>query len=129
MTDLPQPGGKRQFADALKRQGGEGRDSVAQVAERLVEGALLVDIRAFDGSRVLDAPMRRHGLPRPDGTDFARRVVANGEHEIHLRRARSGIFVPALGAEILRRVAVGGERLQRVGVHRRLSAGCPRRRR
>ena len=62
MTDLPQPGRERQFADALKRQGGEGRDAVAQVAERLVKGALLVDIGAFDGCRVLNAPVSRLGL-------------------------------------------------------------------
>ena len=61
--------------------------AVAQVAERRHEGALLFDVSSFDRRRVFDAPMRRHRLAGPNRTCFARRAVADGEDEIHSRRA------------------------------------------
>ena len=50
-----------------------------------------------------NAPMRRHRLARPDRTDFAGGVVADGEDEIQRRRAGCGELVPALGAQPLGR--------------------------
>src|SRR5579859_7653029 len=43
--------------------------------------------------------MRGHGLAGPDGTDFFRGVVANGENKIEFRCVGSGEFVPAFAAE------------------------------
>jgi hypothetical protein len=37
------------------------------VLERLDEGALLVDLGALDGRRILDSPMRGHRLPGQSG--------------------------------------------------------------
>src|SRR5690242_4363886 len=47
--------------------------------------------------------MRSHRLPWPIGTDLARRVVTNREHEIQWGRAQSGEFVPALAAQVFSR--------------------------
>src|SRR6266576_1384755 len=47
--------------------------------------------------------MGSHGLPRPHRANFTRRVVANGENEIHSRRIRLRKFVPTLAAKAIRR--------------------------
>ena len=49
--------------------------------------------------RVGHAPMRGHRLARPDRAGFARRVVADGEDEIELRRVRAGELAPDLRAQ------------------------------
>ena len=92
-------------------------DAVLHVAECSLERRLLLQIGAFDGSRVLDAPMRRHRLAGPDRTCFARGVVANGEHEIHRGRARAGEFLPALRAHVVDGIAGFGEDAQRHRMH------------
>ena len=92
----------------------------------MVEGAFLVDIRAFDRCRVFDAPMRGHRLSRPDGTCFACRAVANREDEIHLRRIRRCELIPVFRAQALGWIAVGFERLERERIDRALRM-APRR--
>src|SRR5258708_18040410 len=52
--------------------------------------------------RIGNAPMRRHRLTRPDGTDFVGRVVTDGKNEIHLGSVRLREFIPALAPQILR---------------------------
>src|SRR5882724_3868970 len=54
--------------------------------------------------------MSRDGLPRPDGANLAGRVVANGKHKIHVRRAGFRKFIPALAAQIRDR-KLGGLKL------------------
>ena len=56
---------------------------------------------ALDGGGILDAPVRRHRLARPDRAGLARGVVADREHEIHGGRAGFGELVPALRAKAL----------------------------
>src|SRR5215470_10292375 len=41
-----------------------------------------------------NTPMRCHRLARPDGTNFIRSVIANGENEIHFGSVRSSKFGP-----------------------------------
>ena len=45
------------------------------------------------------APMRRHGLARPDRDRFLRGVIANREHEIHARRIGPGELVPTFASQ------------------------------
>jgi hypothetical protein len=47
--------------------------------------------------------MRGHRLAGPDRADFIRGVVADGEHEIQLRRIRLGELVPGFAAQSFRR--------------------------
>ena len=104
LADLAHLRGDRQFVEALERQIYEDGNSVLEVARRQDEGRFLLDIGSFDSGRVFDAPMRGHRLPRPDRTGFARRVVADREHEIHFRRAGRCKFFPSFRAQALGRI-------------------------
>src|SRR5260370_41341402 len=64
-----------------------------------------------------NAPMRGHGRPGPAGTDFARRVVADGEGKIERRRARLGELIPRLRTKARRVIAETLQELDRVRVH------------
>ncbi|MNY47118.1 hypothetical protein D3C86_1823600 [compost metagenome] len=70
--------------------------------------------------------MRRNGLARPHGANFAGRVVAYRDDEIHLRRIRRGEFIPAFAAQGLCRIVQGLELFQRQGIDRaaRLATGA-----
>src|SRR3546814_14487040 len=74
------------FRSAGEQEREEQRNTVLQVAQGLHEGLAL--IIAFDGGRILDAPVRRHRMADPHGTCFACGVIADGEDEIELRRVR-----------------------------------------
>src|ERR1700733_7102232 len=64
--------------------------------------------------------MRRHRLSRPDRTRFALRVIANGDNEIHHRRARLSEFIPTLAAQTFRRQVGNLKLLQRHRMNRSL---------
>ena len=61
--------------------------------------------------------MRRHRVAGPDRADFARRLIADREHEIHLRRVRLGELIPALRAQALRRQLHGLQQFERERMH------------
>src|SRR6266571_9054277 len=73
--------------------------------------------RTFRQRGIGYTPMRRHRLPRPDGTHFLRRIVANGEDKIHLRRFRFGKLCPALAAQVPRRQVRHFDQLERFRTH------------
>ena len=50
--------------------------------------------RTLNGSRIRHAPVRSHGLTWPKRANFVSSVVANGKHEIELRRIRTGKLIP-----------------------------------
>ena len=52
---------------------------------------------------IRQAPMRAHGLARPDRADLVGGVVADREHEIELRRIGRRKLLPGLGAQPLGR--------------------------
>ncbi len=111
---------ERQPVQRRHRQVDEQRDAVLEVAERGDEGTLLVDVAAFDGGRVLDAPVRGDRLARPQRTGFAGGVVADGQHEIHPRCVRPGEHLPALGGQPVDRIAVARQHLEGEGIDRAL---------
>src|SRR3546814_20317677 len=84
------------FRSAGEREREEQRNTVLQVAQGLHEGLAL--IIAFDGGRILDAPVRRHRMADPYGAGLACGVIADGEDKIELRRVRRGELVPAFRA-------------------------------
>src|SRR5260370_15451650 len=73
--------------------------------------------RTFRQRGIGYTPMRRHRLPRPDGTHFLLRIVANGEDKIHLRRFRFGKLFPALAAQIPSRQVRHFDQLERFRPH------------
>src|SRR5262249_3548302 len=73
--------------------------------------------RALGFGRIGNAPMRRHRLAGPHRTDFARRVVADGEGEIERRRAGLGELVPRLRTKARRVVAEALQELDCVRVY------------
>src|SRR3546814_2836521 len=62
--------------------------------------------------------MRGHRVAGPDGTVFSRRIVADGEDEIHDRRAGLGKLLPALRAQALGRIADACQQPERVRIDR-----------
>ena len=72
-----------------------------RAAEHLVgfgEGMVTLGLAAGRRRGVGHAPVRRHRLARPERADLRRRVVADGEDEVHVRRARRSELVPAFRA-------------------------------
>ena len=61
--------------------------------------------------------MRGHWLAGPHRTRLARRVIANGEHEIHDRCAATGKFAPRLGTKLRGVVAEPLQQANRVRIH------------
>src|SRR5260370_20438606 len=57
--------------------------------------------RSLDGGGVGNAPMRRHGLTRPQWTDLIRCVVADCEDEIKRGGIRLRELIPGLAPEVL----------------------------
>src|SRR5450830_27641 len=56
-------------------------------------------------SRIFKAPVRRDRLARPDWTNFAGSVVADGNDEIHLWCIWRRKFVPAFAAQLFQWIA------------------------
>src|SRR5690349_14776185 len=82
LADRVQPALERELVQARDRQAGEDLDARVEVAVDALEVGEGLLLAADERGRVLDAPMRRHRLPRPDRADLVRRVVADREHEI-----------------------------------------------
>src|SRR5579864_5751783 len=57
----------------------------------------------LDGRRIGAAPVRGHGLARPYRTDLLGGVVADGENEVQLRRARLGKLAPIFTTQSIHR--------------------------
>ena len=72
----------------------EDLDAVVEVAVDSLELGKVLVLRADEGGRVLNTPMRGHRLARPDRADLGGRVVADREHEIELRCAGLGELLP-----------------------------------
>src|ERR1700734_2535090 len=83
-----------QLIERAQRQADENSDAVGQHAERIGKRQAHFRLGAGGKRRIGDAPMRGHRLARPHRAGFRRRVVADGEDEIELRRARAGKFRP-----------------------------------
>src|ERR1700693_6265986 len=88
-----------ELIQARQRQAQKQTDSAVEHHESITESALDFFRCAFGCCRIRNAPVSGHRLSWPDRTRFARRVVANGEHKIHLRRARLCELLPILAAQ------------------------------
>src|SRR4051812_42209663 len=95
----------RMFLEHVQRQAEEDIDARHDLAEDLVEHRALFLVGTDGGRRVLEAPVCRDGMARPERAGFIGRVVAYGDDEIHLRRIRRAKLVPALAAQVAERVA------------------------
>src|SRR5688572_14530941 len=61
--------------------------------------------------------MRGHRLPRPYRAHLAGGLVADGDHDVHLRRVLAGKLIPWLAAQPAHGNVVALEQFQRVGIH------------
>ena len=66
---------------------------------RVGEGCPHLRFRSACSRRIWQSPVRRHRLPRPKGAGFVRRIVANGENEIHLGGIGTRELVPRFRPE------------------------------
>src|SRR5665213_24821 len=104
-------------SELLHGERDESLDPGLEYAQRCADGLPLLCVAAYDRSRIRHAPMGRDRITRPDRTDFASRLVAYGDDEIHHRRAGAGKFLPALRAQPLRRKAQLFQKLDRERVY------------
>ncbi len=74
-------------------------------------------VMPFDCSRVLDTPMSRHRLPRPDGANLPRSVVADCEDKIKKWRIRRREFIPTLAVQVGARKALLFQQVNDKGVN------------
>src|ERR1700722_5674837 len=83
---------------AGEREAKQNADSSVEHQESFAKRFLDLFRGALDGCRVCDAPVRGHGLTRPNRTDFLGGVITNGKNEIHTWRCGSRKFFPWLAA-------------------------------
>src|SRR5262245_43742423 len=88
LPDLSEPGLHTELVKAADRQRHEHPDALFQHAIGVPERHRDFGRRPRDLGRVVNAPMRRHWMPRPDRTRFAGRVITDREHEIDRWRTR-----------------------------------------
>ena len=114
-----------ELVERADRQADENRDAVVEHPERVGEGEPDFSLVAGGGCGIGNAPMRGHRLARPHRAGLGRRVVANREHEIELRRVRPGELAPVLGAKAADVEIELAQEIDRIGVNSalRLAAG------
>src|SRR5262245_46052157 len=93
-ADLIEAALQAQPIEAADRKRRENADALMQHPVRILERERDLSRGAFGFGWVGNAPMRAHRLAGPHRTDFARRVVADGEGKIEWRRARLGELIP-----------------------------------
>jgi len=127
-ADGSQPSLQAQPIERRQRQIDEYADAVVQHAHGFRKRHALRDIGTFDGGGIRQAPMCRHRLTGPDGAGFVRRVVADGENEVQVRRPSPRKLVPTLRAQRIDSVVLSTQQLEREGMHRsaRKAAGAVR---
>ena len=95
----------RQLIEAREGQTKEQTDPAVENHEGVAEGLFDCFPRAIHSGGVGNAPMRGHGLARPDGTYFVGRLVTHGEDEIQLRRPGFCELILILAAQAIHRQA------------------------
>ena len=68
-------------------------------------------------ARIWKAPMRRHRRTEPHRTRFARSVVTHGNHEVQMRRIRTGKLIPAFTAQSFGGITDALQLLDRQRIH------------
>lgn len=101
--------------EAGQGQGEQQGDAAIEQREGLREGTLDFFRCAMHGGGIGHTPVRGDGVTRPDGTDFFRRVVADGKDEVEMGRAGLGKLIPGLAAQAFNAEAGGCDLTQRFG--------------
>src|SRR5262249_5040664 len=117
VADLPEPLLKAELIEASHRQSRENSNALMEHPVRILECKGNLGRRAFRFGWIGNAPMGRHRLAGPHRTDFARRVVADGEGKIERRRAWLGELIPRLRTKARRVIAETLQELDGVRVH------------
>src|SRR5579863_8735133 len=77
---------KGELPELCEWQRDEQADSAVENHECIVIGPRNLRGSSRDARRIGHAPVRGHGLPRPERTRFLRGVVAHGKNKIHFWR-------------------------------------------
>ena len=88
-----------QTVELVEGQIHENVDAVLQVRVSAEEGAALLLVGAFHRGGIFQTPVGRHWLAGPDRADFRRRVVADGEDEVHFGGTGLRELRPILAAQ------------------------------
>src|SRR6266853_1828303 len=92
---------QRQLIERLEPQTREDLDTCVELPKRRSESLGFLLVGPFYFRRIVDTPMGRHGLSRPERTRFLGRVVTHRKHEIEGRGGGHGKFVPTLATKIV----------------------------
>ena len=114
---------KAQVIERPERQAHENIDAVRQHPQCISECKPHFRLGTGRRRRIGYAPMRGHRLTRPNRAGFFRSVVADGEHEIELRRVWSRELLPALRTQSGHVVVQLSQQIERVRDALGLSAG------
>src|SRR4029078_6224568 len=98
-ADVPEPLLQAEPIQAPDRQCCENADALMQHPVGILEREGDLGWGALCFGRIGDAPMRRHGLPRPHRTAFAGRVVTDGKNEIEDTSIRPCELAPRFRAK------------------------------
>ena len=106
------------LAETCDRQGKQQRDASLQHQKSLSKSSLFLFVRPCNSRRIFHAPMRGDGLPRPNGTNFIRRVVTHGKDEVHFWRVWFSELIPTLAAVTCSSKSHRSQLFQRKRIHR-----------
>src|SRR6516225_9292096 len=99
LADLVDFAFDRQAIEGFEPQASEEFDPGFERLVGITESLDFFRVRAAHSSGVRHAPMGGNRIPRPHRAGFTGGLVANGEDEIHYRRARFSEFIPAFAAQ------------------------------
>src|SRR5215469_4322114 len=87
-TDLVDIALDRHTVEPVDRQRDKQLDAIFESDIGVAEGTPLLGVRALHSGGIGDTPMGGHRVPRPDRTNLAGSLIADGEHEVQHWRAR-----------------------------------------
>jgi hypothetical protein len=98
LSDLIDPPLERNAIQTLGAQAGKRSDPAFEDAEGVAKRLAADGLRSLHGGGIEHAPMAGDGLARPNRTDLAGRLIANGDHKMHHGCARLCELIPTLAA-------------------------------
>src|SRR5215471_15540533 len=87
-TDLVDIALDRHAVELVDRQRDKQLNAVFESDIGVAEGTPLLGVRALHRGGIGDTPMGGHRVPRPDRTNLAGSLIADGENEVQRWRAR-----------------------------------------
>lgn len=89
----------RYFIKLFDRHISKQGDSAGNLSIHFVKDSMLVFVGSGSRARIFKAPMRCHGVARPNRASFSGSVITQGDDEIHFWCVWTGELVPAFAAQ------------------------------